>query len=241
MKTLHVISIMALFFTSYAQASWIVGRPFTKGVIRAEIETIFPLFIGGNLNFAKEQHQYSLGLGLMPNAYADVAGKELDLAYDQNNHSELVKDLYKSNFTLMAHYNYLKNDRLSYGVSYLFTYFEGVTDYVTLTAVQKKNYADYSQSLSLYESSSDLKVKGMTHAMALKVLSRLYFSKEMSLYLQMGLIKNFSANFDIKSATSSYSSSSVGTAQLQNVKDDLNKLYLDPGVIPLIGLTLRFN
>lgn len=241
MNLAHVISIIALLFTSNALAAWNVGGPFAKGVVKLEIETIFPLLVGGNVNFVKEQHQFSMGLGLMPNAYIDATGKMLDLTYGQHDHTELLKDLYKNNFILMAHYNYIKNDKRSYGLSYLFTYFEGVSDFATLAAVQQKSYEDYSQSLASYESSNDLKIRSMTHSLAFKYLSKLYFSKEVSLYLQMGLIKNFSANFNIHSATSRYSSSAVGVEQLGNVNEDLRRFYLEPGLMPLIGLTLRFN
>lgn len=236
----NFITILFLILRTQAAKSEIFGRPFDKFKFSLELETVIPLYVGGSLGINRGSHQIAVGAGWMPSLYGQILGKEMDVFYNHKNHTDLFNDIYKENHTIFLQYTYKHNENSSFGISYLVSQFKGETNFSTLEVLNNHDYSTYQQTLATYETSDSLNVDGVTNSVAVKILTKVNKQSLLSLFIQYGLVKNISNEVKITSKNKSYSSSAEGQTQLNRVKEDFNTFFLDPGVIPFFGLSIRY-
>lgn len=236
-----IIFFGCLLISERALAAWSLGAPFWTGSIHGKVETLLPFYlgVGAEMNL-RDRSYYGIGFGFLPGFYRSLIGQQMDSVYGKNNHQAFFEEVYQENFTVNLSYSYKYSDDVFWGVSYFANHYSGVTSFRSLQALENKNYTTFNQTLSAYEASDDLNIKGLSHAIALKTSFKLKKSKSLSLFTEFGFLKLFQNTVDITSKTGAYSTSIQGRSDLETVKKDFNKFYLEPGIIPFFGFSLKF-
>ena len=230
-----------LLISERSLASWSLGAPFWTGSIHGKIETLLPFYlgVGAEINF-RGQSYYGIGFGFLPSFYRPFMGQQMDAVYGKNNHQVFFEDVYQKNFTVNLSYSYKYSDDVFFGAAYFLNQYSGVTNFKNLQVLENKNYANFNQTLAASEASDDLNIMGLSHAIALKTSVQLKKGNSLSLFTEFGVLKIFQNTVDITSKTGAYSTSIQGRSELDTVKKDFNKFYLEPGIIPFLGFSLKF-
>lgn len=241
LKKILIQFLFCFLWLQDSNAGWKLGAPFTKGVIQGNIETLLPFYLGAGAEVSfNNRSSYGISLGYIPSFYLPVLGSQLDLAYGGGAHHDFLQGIYKQNFSMNFNYSYRSGDKYIFGLSYLITQYSGTTNLTDLQMAEKKDYSTYIQTLASLESQQNLNISGFTQALILQGQYKILKKKTFSFYGVFGVGKILNNTVEISSEKGTYSSSNVGQTQLTEVKNDLNSFYLDPGVIPFLGLSVKF-
>jgi hypothetical protein len=240
MKRINVLKSLILFTFLALKSFADSGASFSPYV-----ETTFPVSVsvGGNVIF-NDAFSFGLGFGVLPSTYSAAIGAFTAEYGNKNAYKDLVEAAFHDNSLIRVHGSYFfKNAKSGWSVGMAYDHINtsGTADVDTvLEATTGNDFTNLKNLLIAAGRSTDVDLSGRMHILELWLARTSEVSKNLSLVCSFGLAKIIAADTEISTGLKNFESSASGATLLSDTEKDLDKILVNYGVSPTLGLSVNY-
>lgn len=209
-------------------------------------ETTLPLFVGAGVGYApSDQFDFSLFFGITPEIYYRMIGQVSAQMGGNAAYKDVIVAAFQNNNVLKCSGQYFfdrKGTGWSSGISGYFVTSSGSAPIDTvLTAATGRDYTTLKNLLTATGRPTNVDMKGALMIFEINAGYDWKLNASSDLRLNFGLAKVFTADVQLKTGLSNFEATQTGSSLMRQSESDLEKIIVDNGFSPILGIDYSFN